>query len=297
MVRTFYDVLEISPGASDEDVKAAYRERLKDTHPDVCDDASTTDAVKAVIEAGDILTDEEERQRYDRLGHETYVDVTDTHDPTESVKSAENESGQATASPDADTRDFASEPNETGHREQTDRADHDRSTGQSETGHRRQSGGVDNDFAAGRARTNHRRQAGATDSATANVNPGGVDWASRTRAPSYESTSTSGYAGPRSERSILLLSTLIAYPVLAVSSLVPQLPLVFRLVIGGCAIALVIYLVAVPSISIPVFSFWTLITGVVIALGKISVLSIETLGALVATAGPLALAVFSYRWL
>jgi len=278
MVRTFYDVLEISPSASEEDVEAAYRERLKDTHPDLGETESSTDAVKAVIQAGNVLTDVEERRRYDRLGHEAYLTVSDAHDPSGMSKpasAAEREPAEGSAYSDVDERDHAAEWQGGGHRERTGVDAQNFTTSRDDTGYRQQ---------------DHRR-----NSATANVNPGGVDWATRTRTRSSGPTSSTGYAGPRSERSILLLSTLIAYPILAVSSLVPQFPLEFRIVIGACAVALVIYLVAVPSISIPVFGFWTLIAGVAVCLGRVSLLSIEGLGAMIATAGPLALAMFSYR--
>ncbi|WP_169051742.1 J domain-containing protein [Halorhabdus amylolytica] len=277
MVRTFYDVLGVSPSATAEDVEAAYRERLKDTHPDLGEEGSSTDAVKAVIEAGDVLTDEEERLRYDRLGHEAYVTVTDTHDPNGEPSKRSRSTEQDRARTSASTED------------------HEYPPGRDKPGHRRRASVDDHEFSTGSHNAGYRRRTGVTNSATANVNPEGVPWATRSGTPSYESNSATGYAGPRSERSILLLSTLVAYPILAVSSLVPQFPLGFRVVIGACAIALVIYLVAVPSISIPVFGFWTLITAILIGLGNVPLLSIESFGAIVATAGPLSLALFSSR--
>ena len=78
MTRTYYDLLGVSPEASAEAVEQAYRERLKETHPDVSDAADARDRTRRLIEARDVLTDASERARYDRLGHETYVGLEDT---------------------------------------------------------------------------------------------------------------------------------------------------------------------------------------------------------------------------
>jgi len=257
MVRTFYDVLEVPPSATAEDIEAAYRERLKDTHPDLNGEESTTEAVKIVIAAGDVLTDADERRRYDRLGHETYVAVTDTDDPAEP--------GTASADPTAQ----ASSPSSN-----TDAVDQGTVT---------DPGGPS-------------RRPSDTDTVDAgNVNPEGVSWASVGTAPSHEPSGPAEYAGPRSERSILFLSSLIAYPILVLASTLSPFPVPFRLLLGVCATALVIYLVSVPVVSIPVFGFWTLVAAVVIALSGIPVFSVTCLGAIVVTAGPLGLAVVSAR--
>ena len=77
MTETFYDVLGVDPGATTSDIEDAYRERIKETHPDLNDDEDADEATQRVIEARNVLSDEEERERYDRLGHAAYVGDAD----------------------------------------------------------------------------------------------------------------------------------------------------------------------------------------------------------------------------
>jgi molecular chaperone DnaJ len=69
----YYERLGVSRDASRETIASAYREKLKETHPDVSDDSDAQERTKRLIEAKEVLTDESERARYDRLGHEQYV--------------------------------------------------------------------------------------------------------------------------------------------------------------------------------------------------------------------------------
>jgi len=73
MDETFYAALGVDADADTDRIRAAYRERVKDTHPDVSDDADAAEAFKRLTEARDVLVDEAARERYDRVGHGTYV--------------------------------------------------------------------------------------------------------------------------------------------------------------------------------------------------------------------------------
>ncbi|MFC6976393.1 J domain-containing protein [Halomicroarcula sp. GCM10025709] len=73
MTETYYDVLGVAEDASRSDIEAAYRERLKETHPDVSDDDDAQTATQRLVEARDVLVDTEERAEYDRVGHAAYV--------------------------------------------------------------------------------------------------------------------------------------------------------------------------------------------------------------------------------
>ncbi|MWV39451.1 DnaJ domain-containing protein [Natrialba sp. INN-245] len=73
MTADFYDLLEIPPDASAEEIKEAYREKVRIYHPDVNDDDRARSQFTAVKKANDVLGDPVERRAYDRLGHETYV--------------------------------------------------------------------------------------------------------------------------------------------------------------------------------------------------------------------------------
>ncbi|SEV86508.1 J domain-containing protein [Natrinema salifodinae] len=73
MTEDFYDLLEIPPDASQDEIKEAYRDQVRVYHPDVNDDDRAQAQFTAVKTAYDILGDPVERQAYDRLGHEEYV--------------------------------------------------------------------------------------------------------------------------------------------------------------------------------------------------------------------------------
>ncbi|GGN96874.1 molecular chaperone DnaJ [Saccharibacillus kuerlensis] len=68
--RDYYEVLGIEKGASDQDIKSAYRKLARKYHPDVnkADDAETK--FKEVKEAYDVLSDGQKRARYDQYGHQ-----------------------------------------------------------------------------------------------------------------------------------------------------------------------------------------------------------------------------------
>ncbi len=69
----FYDLLEVSENASQDDIKQAFREKVRIYHPDLNDDTRAQAQFTALKKAYDILGDPVERQAYDRLGHENYV--------------------------------------------------------------------------------------------------------------------------------------------------------------------------------------------------------------------------------
>lgn len=73
MDTTFYGVLGVGPEADSEEIRAAYRERVKDHHPDVSSDPDAVERFKRITAAKETLTDPKERARYDRVGHAAYV--------------------------------------------------------------------------------------------------------------------------------------------------------------------------------------------------------------------------------
>jgi DnaJ-class molecular chaperone with C-terminal Zn finger domain len=84
MREKYYERLGVPPDASTDEIAAAYRKQLKETHPDVSDASDASERTKRLIEAKNVLTDETERARYDRLGHDRYVGVKKGTDPAES---------------------------------------------------------------------------------------------------------------------------------------------------------------------------------------------------------------------
>ncbi len=68
--RCYYEVLEVSREASDEEIKKSYRKLAVQFHPDRNPgDEQASIQFKEVAEAYEILSDPERRQRYDRYGH------------------------------------------------------------------------------------------------------------------------------------------------------------------------------------------------------------------------------------
>lgn len=61
-----YDVLGVDPGASNAEIKQAYREKVKEHHPDHSDDPNAQEKLIRVREAKETLLNPKDRQRYDR---------------------------------------------------------------------------------------------------------------------------------------------------------------------------------------------------------------------------------------
>jgi len=67
--RDYYDVLEVSRGASAEDVKKAFRRLAMQYHPDRNREDGAEARFKEIGEAYEVLSDSEKRNAYDRYGH------------------------------------------------------------------------------------------------------------------------------------------------------------------------------------------------------------------------------------
>ena len=68
--RDYYEVLNVSRDAGEEDIKRAYKKMARKYHPDLNpDDKEAEEHFKEVGEAYAVLSDPEKRSRYDRYGH------------------------------------------------------------------------------------------------------------------------------------------------------------------------------------------------------------------------------------
>jgi molecular chaperone DnaJ len=69
--RDYYEVLGVSSGAEDQEIKSAYRKLAMKYHPDRNpSDKEAEERFKEAAEAYEVLRDEEKRQIYDRFGHQ-----------------------------------------------------------------------------------------------------------------------------------------------------------------------------------------------------------------------------------
>ena len=69
MATDYYAVLGIARGASESDIKQAYRGLARKYHPDVAEDKTTAESrFKEINEAYEVLGDPQKRQQYDRFG-------------------------------------------------------------------------------------------------------------------------------------------------------------------------------------------------------------------------------------
>jgi molecular chaperone DnaJ len=67
--RDYYEVLGVTRGASEEELKSAFRRLARQYHPDVSSEPDAEEKFKEINEAYAVLSDSEKRAAYDRYGH------------------------------------------------------------------------------------------------------------------------------------------------------------------------------------------------------------------------------------
>lgn len=246
MTETFYEVLGVAEDATTDEIEAAYRERLKRTHPDVSDDDDASQATKELVEARDVLVDENERARYDRVGHAAYVGDT-VADPT--ADAAENN----TTEPAASTTD----PQQARDRRRRERAASKRVRRDSRA--RREATGKTDE-----TRDTSKTQSSGSDSEEST-------YSVRTEVPKSESF---GPILPSGQRLTLTVICFVLYPVMLFSALLPAFPLLVNLTVLAAAVILIAYLQSMPRVALLVFGGWSAIGMPALLLSGLGVLSV-----------------------
>ena len=68
--RDYYEVLGLKKGATEDEIKKAYRKLAKENHPDLHPDDKAAEArFKEINEAYEVLSDADKRAKYDQFGH------------------------------------------------------------------------------------------------------------------------------------------------------------------------------------------------------------------------------------
>uniref|UniRef100_A0A1A7Z7E2 DnaJ (Hsp40) homolog, subfamily B, member 1b n=1 Tax=Iconisemion striatum TaxID=60296 RepID=A0A1A7Z7E2_9TELE len=70
MAKDYYEILGIKKGASEDDIKKAYRKQALKYHPDKNKSPGAEDKFKEIAEAYDVLSDPKKKDVYDRFGEE-----------------------------------------------------------------------------------------------------------------------------------------------------------------------------------------------------------------------------------
>ncbi|GGK65402.1 MULTISPECIES: J domain-containing protein [Haloarcula] len=292
MTETFYEVLGVPTDASTAAIEAAYRERLKETHPDVSDAADAGEATQRLIEARDVLTDEDERARYDRLGHDTYVagesNIADDDgsDVAQAARRAGYDESESAGDRTEASTDRTTSRTNARERAQRERAARDRvaedKDERSTTGTDASSSNDQSTDAAGETATASNAESTWRSGATATSGFSDSDGSSATWSSSsayaVRQTDTLSRGSllemPTGRGLTLFAITFALYPVMLFSALLPAFPLWVNVTIGVCTLFMIGYLQSEPTIAIMVFGSWSLTTAVLLVVLNISAFSL-----------------------
>src|SRR5437762_1106049 len=67
--RDYYEILGVERGASEDEIRRAFRRLARQHHPDVSSEDGANARFKEINEAYEVLSDAEKRRTYDHFGH------------------------------------------------------------------------------------------------------------------------------------------------------------------------------------------------------------------------------------
>jgi len=268
MTRTYYEILGVDEDASQDDIEAAYRERVKETHPDLNDEADAADRFREVVRAERVLGDATERAQYDELGHDAYVSRVD------GVNAADNERSPWTTG--AETGAWG----ETSSDASAEGAAARGGTATRTTAGGARAEGAETTRAEYRAERHVRDDASAAAAATDGYTvrdwePGTVD------DEGYRSDLTQ-------ERVFLGILVFVLYPVFVYSSVSPRFSVLTNVIVSACTLLVLAYLLTMPEVGVIVFGTWSVLAPVaVLVLPMIDPVSVVGVVAILASWVPL----------
>ncbi|WP_049923290.1 J domain-containing protein [Halopiger djelfimassiliensis] len=287
MGETYYDVLDVDPDASQDEITAAYRERVLETHPDHNDDPDAAEQFDRVSTAESVLTDATERARYDRLGHDAYVRFVQQSGPSD--RSGADDLGNRSETSTA-TRSDATNASAT--RDAREPRGNDRgTTGRSERHRTGTAAGGHTRSHHARHRDQRRRKTDRQRSSAEwpfGAGGNGASGPSRTTATSTDATRSERDAEPTdgsdsqydvhgwddevdiewegrpidTGTAVTVGCIWLCYPLLLFSSLTPLFPTVVNAIVAGCTLVLAGYLLTIPRIATAVFGCWSVLVPV-----------------------------------
>jgi curved DNA-binding protein CbpA len=296
MTETFYDVLDVGTDATQDEITAAYRERVKETHPDLNDSADAAEAFQRVAEAEEVLSDPDERARYDRLGHASYQRLfgdADGWGRGRDDDGTDEESGGERATGD-ERRRWADGTHGNRNRRQEYPGSDREAAGEGNRTSRSYYVGDTGDSGGGASTASGGTSASASTDGGATAAGSAFDGAARrtTRdqgehvaSEAEEDDEWEGFSVhdwdeeelaqepvrvSLSQQSMVLAGlTFLMYPFLAYVTVSPQLNLFVNVVIGACTLLLLGYLLTIPRVA--VVGFGALSVGLPLVLAFVGV--------------------------
>jgi len=295
MTETFYDVLGVPETADQEEITAAYREKVKKYHPDVSDRDDAAERFKAVTRAEEVLGDETERARYDRLGHDAYVRHLDGANAADNERSPWTNAGGSDGTDSGRTASGATTGGSSGTGPSSTRerarsaadADGEHESSQRRRQRRRRRAHerrADASWTAGgegRERNRASAETGETAGSTSSAGAGGAASSAGSDGRAAAGTGNSTYTvhdWEAADRSFIgdrpsltrneLVQTVILgllYPALLYSSVTPAFSLLTNLVVAALTLLLISYLLTVPLVGGTVFGVWSVLAPLTVA--------------------------------